>query len=98
MRLAGVSAMLRRHDVFFAQDRRLALDQEARALVAVGDHAFAEDQALARLQFDFEAHCSPLLAAAYPAVSEGCRAGLDYWNSRSTFWSACAASDKRRGR
>ena len=61
-----------------------AVDQKPRALPAVGDDAIAEDQALARLELDLEAHAIALLG--------GCSA-CGYWNSRSTFWSACAASD-----
>src|SRR5450759_778143 len=60
--------LFRRHDVFFAQDRRLPLDEQSRALIAIGDQAFAEDEPLAGFQFDLEAHSMPLLAAA-------CRSG-----------------------
>ena len=53
------------HDVFFAQDRGVALDQEPRALTAVGDEAIAKNEALAGLQLNFETHLVPLLAAAF---------------------------------
>jgi hypothetical protein len=48
---------------FLAQDGRLALDQQPRALIAVGDDAVAEDETLAGFQLDFEAHFSPPPAA-----------------------------------
>ncbi len=65
MRLAGVLACRRGHDVLFAQDRRIALDQKARALTAVGDEAIAENEAFAGFQLDFETHLVPLLAAVF---------------------------------
>ncbi len=64
MRLAGVLACCRRHDVFFAQDRCIALDQQSCALVTVGDQAIAENEAFTGFQLDFETHLMPLLAAA----------------------------------
>ncbi len=48
--------LLRRHNVFFAQDRRMALDQQPRALVAIGDQTVAEDEAFAGFELDLEAH------------------------------------------
>ena len=44
------------HDVFFAQDRHLALDEQPRALIDIGDDAIADDHALAGFHFDFESH------------------------------------------
>lgn len=50
-------------DVLFAQDRQVALDEQARALVAVADHGSADDDPLVGLQFDLEGHAvSSLLA------------------------------------
>ena len=54
--LGGCIGPLQRHDVFFPQDRRRSLDDEARALIAVGDHAFADQDLLVRLEFDFQRH------------------------------------------
>jgi len=58
--------VFRGHDVFFAQDRDVvAVDQEPRALIGVGDHAGADDDSLVRLEFDFQGHpCSPLPCVA----------------------------------
>ena len=55
----------RRHDVFFPQDGRVALDQQPGALIAVGHEAIAEDEALACFEFDLEAHVVPLPAAVF---------------------------------
>ena len=63
--MAGVVGLRRRHDVFFAQDCRVAFDKQSRALAAIGDQTFAEDEAFSGLQLDFETHLMPLLAAVY---------------------------------
>ena len=48
---------LGRQDVFFAQDRDpVAVDQESRALIGVGDDAGADDDPFVRLEFDFQGH------------------------------------------
>jgi hypothetical protein len=62
MRFATGIGPGQRHDVLLAQDRGLAFDQEARALVPVGDDAVTQDEALIRLEFDFQRHgqTSPL--------------------------------------
>ncbi len=44
------------HDVLLAQDRRGALDEEAGALLLIGDDGFADDDPLAGLEFDFKGH------------------------------------------
>jgi len=43
-------------DILLAQDRHLAVDQQARALVGIGDHAIADNDALAGLELDFQGH------------------------------------------
>ena len=53
MRLAGRVGVLGGQDVLLAQDRASPFDQEPGALVGVGDDAFADDDAFARLELDF---------------------------------------------
>src|SRR2546427_13048120 len=43
-------------DIFLAQDRYVTFDHEPCALVMIGDHAFAEDDSFARLEFDLKRH------------------------------------------
>ena len=45
-----------RQDVLFAQNRRIALDEETGALIVVGDDGFTDDDPFAGLQFDLERH------------------------------------------
>ena len=47
--LARRIGLFGRHDVFFAQHRRAALDQQTSALIVVCDDAFADDDTLAGL-------------------------------------------------
>src|SRR5690606_27563122 len=51
-------------DVLFAQDRGHALDEQARALIGIGDHAIAHDEFLAGLEFDLERHDSSSASGA----------------------------------
>jgi hypothetical protein len=53
-----------RHDVLLAQDRHLALDEQPRALIDVGDDAIADDHAFVRFELYFQRHgiTSPLHA------------------------------------
>lgn len=44
------------HDVLLAQDWRGAVDQEAGALLLIGDDGFANDDPLAGLEFHLEGH------------------------------------------
>src|SRR6476661_4299523 len=53
---------LRGEDILLAQDRNMALDQEPRALVVIGDDALAEDDPLAGFQLDLERH-GPVLGS-----------------------------------
>lgn len=46
------------HDVLFAQDGDLSFDQEAPPLVVIGDHALADDNSFAWLEFDLQGHGS----------------------------------------
>ena len=45
-----------RQNVLLAQDREFALDHQPRALVVIGDHALADDDAFAGLEFYLEGH------------------------------------------
>src|SRR5690348_5103809 len=56
--------LLRRHDVFFAQDRRAAFDEQPCALTAIGYKAIAKNEALTGFELDLETHLMPLPAAA----------------------------------
>jgi hypothetical protein len=44
------------HDVGFAQDRDLAIDGQACALVVVSHHAIAQHDPFVGLEFDFQGH------------------------------------------
>src|SRR5262245_58442290 len=65
-------------DVLLAQDRNVALDEEPRALVVVGDHAFAENDALTRLELNLERH------GILPDWRTGARSWADVVNGRLT--------------
>src|SRR6185503_6159353 len=58
-------------NVLLAQDRRLAVDQQARALIRIGDDAVPDDEAFTRLELDFERH-DRLLTFGY-VRRNGCR-------------------------
>jgi hypothetical protein len=49
----------RAEDVLLAQDRRIPLDDEARALVTVADNCSANDNAFVGLQLNFQGHGRP---------------------------------------
>jgi hypothetical protein len=55
-------------DVLLAQDRRLALDEQPRAGVAVPDRDLADHDLLAGLEFDLERH--PLPRFRFAALRE----------------------------
>ena len=69
--LARRVRLLRAQDIALAQDRLVALDGEARALVVVGDERVADDDAFARLELDLECHglVPWVLISPPPAVS-----------------------------
>jgi hypothetical protein len=56
MRFAGVSASLAVRMSFSRRIGTLAVDQQSGALVGVGDHAIADNDALAGLELDFQGH------------------------------------------
>lgn len=45
-------------NIFLPEDRRASFDEEPGALVSVGHHAIAEDDAFTRLELDLECHAS----------------------------------------
>src|SRR5690554_428630 len=79
--LAGRVGVGGAENVLLAEDRRVALDEEARALVVVGDDAVAENEAFAGLEFDLESHVRAVLGENpsgpryYPESAERGRAG-----------------------
>src|SRR6476646_2670203 len=87
----------RRHDVFLAQDRRIAVDQYPRALPAIGDDRITDDQALTWLEFDFEAHATPLLGGCSSAATgtAAARSGQLAPLATAPWWRAAAWSARR---
>jgi hypothetical protein len=63
----------RRHDVFFPQYRHRAVDQQARALIVVRDDTLADEDALAGLEFDLQAHDVPPGVISSPTYGSGYR-------------------------
>ena len=47
------------HDVLFAQDRHLSLDEQPRALIDIGDDAIANDHTFVRFELDLQRHDRP---------------------------------------
>jgi hypothetical protein len=47
------------HDVLFTQDRHLAVDEQPRALIDIGDDAIANDHAFVWFEFDLQRHDRP---------------------------------------
>jgi len=48
-----------RHDVLFAQDRHLAVDEQSGALIDIGDDAIANDHAFVWFELDLQRHDRP---------------------------------------
>ena len=67
---AGRVRLVVGHNVLFAQDRCLPVDQKMGFLVAVGDERLADENAFTRLEFDPERHVSFSCGAAGPGI--GC--------------------------
>ena len=48
--------LIHSQDILLAQDRRVAFDLQAAPPIMIGDDAFAENDAFARLEFDHQRH------------------------------------------
>src|SRR5580704_15060981 len=73
-------------NVLLAQDGRPAIDEQARALVRVGDDTLADDEAFTRLELDFERH-GRLLTLGMFGRADRCFALSPY----GLRWVACAS-------
>src|SRR5690606_24545169 len=60
----------RSEDVLLTQDRRLAVNEQSRALVGIGDDAIADDQTFAGLELDLEGHGRPRIVGAGVSIAD----------------------------